>query len=137
MYFDTTLGNYNPPYQRSVIHHEFFHMIDNLQKKLRKDPEWGALNRPEFHYGRGGETVRNLGAGVLTHNLPGFLTPYAMSAIEEDKAELYSHLLVDPDYVRSLIKADPVIAAKVTLLKSRLKAWDSQFNEDFWSSKAD
>jgi hypothetical protein len=65
------------------------------------------------------------------------LTPYAMSAIEEDKAELYSHLLVDPDYVRSLIKADPVIAAKVTLLKSRLKAWDSQFNEDFWSSKAD
>ena len=137
MYYDTTLGNYNAPYQRMVIHHEFFHMIDQVQSILRKDREWSALNPPEFHYGTGGEKMRNLGAGELTDKLPGVLTPYAMSGIEEDKAELFGHLLVDRDYVSARIKADAVIAAKAALLKARMLKWDAGFCDEFWTSKAE
>ena len=136
MYYDTTLGNYSAPYQRMVVHHEFFHMIDQVEGILRKDSEWAALNAPEFHYGSGGEKVRNLGAGVLTDKLPGVLTVYAMSGIEEDKAELFGHLLVDRDYVEGRMKADSVIAAKVGLLKGRLGKWDAAINDEFWNSKA-
>ncbi len=136
MYYDTTLGSYNEAYQRLVVHHEFFHMMDQVQGLVRKDPEWAALNPPDFHYGNGGDKMRNLGAGVLTDKLPGVLTPYAMSAIEEDKAELYGHLLVDREYVAGRVKADAVIAAKVGLLKARMQKWDAEFSDEFWNSMA-
>ncbi len=137
MVYDATLGSYNEPYQRLVIHHEFFHMIDQVQGIMGKDPEWRALNPADFHYGTGGEKMRNLGAGILTDKLPGVLTPYAMSAIEEDKAELFGHLLVDREYVTGRMKADPVIDAKAALLKARLLKWDAGFNNEFWNSKAE
>ena len=89
MYYDTSLGNYNAAYQRLVIHHEFFHTIDFLQGNLTRDAEWYAVNPPGFQYGSGGEKVRNQGAGALTDKIPGVLTFYAKSGIEEDKAELY------------------------------------------------
>ncbi|MES1227113.1 MAG: hypothetical protein ABUL72_00490 [Armatimonadota bacterium] len=136
MFYDTTLGRANPLYQRSVIHHEFFHYIDNLQGHMRVDPEWAALNPIGFRYGSGGDKMRVKGAGSLTDNLPGLLTPYAGSGVEEDKAELFSHLLTTPEYVERRMASDPVLCSKVALLKGRLVKWNGAFDEAFWASRA-
>lgn len=134
MFYDTTLGAKSPDYQRSVIHHEFFHFIDELQGHMRKDPEWAALNPEGFTYGEGGEKMRTSGVGALTDKLPGFITLYSTSAIEEDKAELYAHLLVNQKFVEGRARADSVIAAKVNLLKNRMRDWDRDLVDAFWNS---
>ena len=137
MYFDPTLGAYNPHYQRNVIHHEFFHVIDQRTRRLFDDKEWQALNSKEFRYGAGGDKMRSRGVGELTDKLPGFLTIYATSACEEDKAELFSHMIVDGAFVRERLEKDPVMKTKFECLKRRLVEFDSNFDKAFWDSIPD
>lgn len=125
MYYDAELGDYSSNYQRVVIHHEFFHMVDQRMKLLRRDPEWTALNSPDFKYGSGGDKLRTLGAGELTDKIPGFLTPYGASAVEEDKAELFAHLLVNRSYVLKRAETDPILARKIELLQNRISKFVS------------
>lgn len=132
MYFDPALGAHAPHYQRGVVHHEFFHMMDFRMGKLTNDPDWRALNPKDFKYGDGGKNMRSSGVGNLTRDIPGFLTPYGTSAIEEDKAELFSHLIVSTKFVTEQAEKDPVLAAKIELLKKRMLAYDAGFNADFW-----
>lgn len=132
MYFDPALGAYAPDYQRSVIHHEFFHMLDFRMGKLKTDPEWIALNSKEFKYGSGGKNMRTSGVGNLTTDIPGFLTPYGTSALEEDKAELYAHLIVSTKFVADQAAKDRILSAKIALLKKRMQDYDAGFNLNFW-----
>ena len=132
MYYDPALGAHSAPYQRNVVHHEFFHMIDQRLKLLSRDAEWGKLNPTGFRYENGGAKMRTPGVGNLTDSISGFLTLYGTSAIEEDKAELYSHLIVDPTFVTDLAKKDGVLAEKIVLLKKRLSDFDSHFGPKFW-----
>jgi hypothetical protein len=134
MYYDPELGSKYPDYQRSVIHHEFFHTLDERMGKLKRDPEWTALNSPGFKYGDGGEKMRTNGVGNLSDKFAGFLTQYGTASLAEDKAELYAHLLVDPGEVAARLKNDSVLAKKVELLKKRLQEYSSNFTPDFWSS---
>lgn len=122
MYYDTDLGAKNPSYQRSVVHHEFFHMLDYRSGQMRKDPDWAKLNPSGFKYGDGGSKMRTSGVGNLTKEIPGFITRYGTSAIEEDKAELFAHLMIDPEFMAERVAADPFLLAKSELLKKRLEA---------------
>ncbi|HVT13335.1 MAG TPA: putative zinc-binding metallopeptidase [Fimbriimonadaceae bacterium] len=133
MFYDPALGSYNLHYQRTVIHHEFFHLVDKRMRLLDTDMEWSRLNPSGFHYGDGGSKMRTLGVGELTDKIPGFLTPYSTSAIEEDKAELFAHMIVDGPYVRKRASADPILAAKIALLRQRLTRFDPNMGEPFWS----
>lgn len=137
MYYDATLGAFSPGYQRSVIHHEFFHMLDQRMGKIRRDTEWAALNPKDFKYGTGGKNMRTPGVGNLTDEIPGFLTRYGTSGAEEDKAELYGHLIVDTKFVMNQAAKDPVLKAKIDLLKKRLEAYDSGFNAEFWAKASE
>lgn len=132
MYYDPALGSYAPNYQRNVVHHEFFHMLDKRMNTLYIDKQWASLNPKSFKYGPGGAKMRKLGSGELTNQIPGFLTPYGTAAVEEDKAELYSHLIVDPAFVMAQARKDTVLAKKISLLKKRLLAYDSLFSPTFW-----
>lgn len=132
MYYDPALGAYNLQYQRVVIHHEFFHMIDERMKLLDKDSEWAKLNPKGFHYGQGGSKMRESGVGALTDQIPGFLTRYGTAAVEEDKAELFAHMVVDGDYVKERAAKDPVLRSKIDLLKRRLSKFDPAMGPAFW-----
>jgi hypothetical protein len=132
MYYDPALGSYNPHYQRLVVHHEFFHMVDQRMQLLYKDAEWSKLNPAGFRYGSGGALMRTSGVGELTTKIPGFVTPYATAALEEDKAELFSHMVIDGAFVRDLARKDKVVAAKIALLKQRLAKFDPGMGEAFW-----
>jgi len=132
MFYDPALGSYNSGFQRSVIHHEFFHMIDERMGLMNPDREWSDLNPSTFKYGDGGKNMRTAGVGKLTSDIPGFLTLYGTSAVEEDKAELFAHLIVDPSFVSDRIAKDSVVSTKAVLLKKRLAGFDPAMGDSFW-----
>jgi hypothetical protein len=133
MYYDPALGSYNNHYQRLVIHHEFFHMVDRRMDRLSRDAEWAKLNAPGFRYGSGGAAMRGSGVGDLTDKVTGFVTRYGTSAVEEDKAELFAHMVVDGGYIKDRIAVDPILAAKVALLRRRLSNFDPSMGDEFWN----
>ncbi len=132
MFYDPALGDYAPNYQRTVVHHEFFHMMDQRMGAMRKDPEWAALNPQGFSYGTGGQNMRDGNAGTLRKDIPGFLTQYGTAAVEEDKAELFGHLIVNNKFVTDQAIKDAVLAGKIALLKKRLEKFDPDMGEKFW-----
>jgi len=132
MYYDTTLAKTFPHYEQGVVHHEFFHFLDERMRLLDRDPEWAALNPKDFHYGSGGAKMRERGVGDLTDKIPGFLTRYATAAVEEDKAELFAHMIVDGDFVKAQMAKDPVLTQKVSLLRKRLANYLPEMGDSFW-----
>ena len=120
-------------YARRAIHHEFFHIIDcRDDSKLYSDPEWQALNTPNFRYGNGGWSARDPESGILTEKYPGFLNHYSTTGVEEDKAEIYSHMIKEPEYVKSRALKDPVLQAKVSRMKILVKNFSPAMDEEFW-----
>jgi hypothetical protein len=118
----------------AVIHHELFHFLDlAITDPGYKDPRWVKLNAPDFHYGQGGAAMyADPKCGLLSTGTPGFLTRYATAALEEDKAETFSHLMVDREYVEAHLATDPVLAAKVQLLGEELHAFCPDVGPTLW-----
>jgi hypothetical protein len=119
----------------TVIHHEFFHIIDYKDDgQVYKDEAWAALNPKDFKYGDGGKNWQKEGSSTtaLTTKYPGFLTHYSTTGVEEDKAELYAHLIVHPAIVNERMKTDAVLSAKVARMKALLKAFCPDMNEAWW-----
>lgn len=118
MIYDVTAGT--DDYARSVLHHEFDHYF-TFQKfgtYAPADQAWLALNPPGFHYGGGGTScyVAPSSCPSGPHVVAGFVSGYATSAIEEDKAETFAYLMDDAEYhqVQTWVKTDAVLAAKVS-----------------------
>jgi len=86
-------GGYIRESSCTLIHHEFFHMVDRFALDLpEEDAELTRLNAPSFRYGR---VDKDGDALALTEDLPGFLTAYATTNTREDKAELFGHMMVN------------------------------------------
>lgn len=121
-------------YLRRLLHHEVFHFADLADDgEVLADPTWARLNPAGFEYGRGGREVRQPTASALTDRLPGFLTYYATSALEEDKAEVFAFLMARPAAVRQRRAADPVLAAKVDRLERLAGDLSPEMNRQFWA----
>jgi len=135
LYLDVSRGDYDRAYMRSVIHHDFFHIIDFRDDGSLVDEHWQALNPPSFTYGGGGVTAQgDRAASLLTDEFPGFLSRYAMSGVEEDKAVLFATLMVDPAYVETRARADLVIEAKVARLKQSVLDFCPGLENGFWQT---
>ena len=136
LYLDAFAGSNNPLYQRHVVHHEFYHLLEEevYGNVYFKDPEWGALNPDDFRYGDGGANARTGPQYDLTHPEPGFINLYSTSGLEEDKAEIFAALMVPEE--RKLISAwaqsDPVLKAKIQKMKNFLKAKVPAMNNTYW-----
>jgi len=136
LYLDVSRGNYSPSYLRKVIHHEFFHIVDYKDDgKVYTDEQWAALNAPGFKYGGGGKSAQGeANASILTDKVPGFLTLYATTGVEEDKAELFANLLVDFAYVEKRVRKDKILAAKAERMRELLAEFCPEMNEAFWKT---
>ena len=134
LYLDISRGAYNQPYLRKVIHHEFFHLVDfHDDGVIYRDPAWAALNAATFRYGAGGRTQQEVGpTSVLSDKVPGFLNHYSTLGVEEDKAELFANLMVDPAHVAARAGADPILAAKAARLKDLLARFAPAVDAAFW-----
>jgi hypothetical protein len=135
LYLDVSRGSYSKTYLRTVVHHEFFHIIDYKDDgSVYKDDRWSALNPPKFTYGNGGAAVQNdPETSVLTDKYPGFLNHYSTTGVEEDKAEVFAHMIVDHDYVMGRVKEDPVLKAKFERMRELLSTFCPEMNDKFWN----
>ena len=100
LYYDVVSGAYSRKYQRHAIHHEFFHIIDYRDDgQVYSDATWAGINPPKFRYGDGGAKMQGNPLSGLPTDIPGFLTTYATSGVEEDKAEIFAYMITDYDFV--------------------------------------
>ncbi len=138
-WLDAEVGARLPEYGRRALDHDFFHMVDRAidPRAGGRDPAWAALNAKGIRYGIGGWWMQKANVGALRKDLPGFLTAYSTSAVEEDKAEIFSHLLCDPAFVAERVAADPVLKAKVDRLKASLLGFDSEIDERWWKANGE
>jgi hypothetical protein len=119
------------------FHHEFFHVVDFAinGQAYNRDAGWALLNGPDFRGYRGEDGWSMLGqaAAAPRTDLPGFLTLYSTSSVQEDKAEVFSFLIADPAFLQRRMEKDPVIAKKVKYLKRVLRRFCPEMNEAFFS----
>jgi len=116
---------------RRAIHHEIYHVIEaNLLPPASIDLEWEQLNPRGFQYG--GEEI--LEALDVTHQspgqrteIPGLLNYYCMVSAGEDRAELFSTLMVHPDELHAQGASDEILLKKLAYLKLRLMAISREF----------
>ena len=69
------------------------------------------------------------------HPKEGFITVYATSAVEEDKVEVFSYLMVTDYYLNKTIKVmdkDSTLQKKCGHIKGFLKQISGEFNEDYF-----
>lgn len=108
-----------------TVHHEVFHFVDLADDgRLAPDPAWSALNGSGLAYGSGGRTLRGTWAARPTPDLPGFVSAYATSAVEEDKAETFAFAMARSRELDARAGSDAVLAAKRAELARRLAALD-------------
>lgn len=134
LYLDVKRGDHHRAYLRKVIHHEFFHMIDLRDDgKLYGDERWSALNPEGHRYGDGGRNSQtNSRTSVLTSEASGFLNHYSTTGVEEDKAEVFANLLVEPEEVAKRAAADKILEAKIAAMQKLLAEFCPQVNDSFW-----
>ena len=139
LYYDVARGSYSRSYQRTAIHHEFFHVVDYLDDgQVYRDDAWAALNPDGFHYGDGGRAMQEDAlVSLLVADHPGFLTRYATAGVEEGKAEVFSRMIVAPREVARRAALDPVLAAKVRRIKTLMKNFEPAVDDAFWKRVGD
>lgn len=134
LYLDCERGRSNNDYQRTVMHHEFFHMVDYRDDGfVYEDRSWKKLNAATFSYGSGGAKVQN-DQRQSFYRIPtdGFLTNYATSGVEEDKAELFAHMIVNPEHVDQMQQSDEVLDQKTGAMKALLRSFCEEMDDSFW-----
>ncbi|HET7566962.1 MAG TPA: hypothetical protein VFJ91_03160 [Gaiellaceae bacterium] len=138
MYYDVPFSG-TGDYAREVIHHEFDHLLtyDLFGSYAPADPAWTALNPAGFAYGSGGASCYAAGdpCGAWDqHPQSGFVSGYARSAIEEDKAELYAYLMTATGWhqVEQWLATDPALAGKVALLQALLARYSPEMAGDYF-----
>lgn len=138
LYYDVARGAENPAYQRKVIHHEYYHLIDLRDDgRLYRDERWAALNTAGFKYGTGGKNAQEVAdTGTLTDKYPGFLNHYSTTGVEEDKAEVFALLMMDRAYLTGRSEKERVLAAKVARMQEIMKKFCPEIDGKFWDRAA-
>jgi hypothetical protein len=130
MVYDVQQGALNETYVRWVLHHEFFHFIDDHLNRGIEDRAWARLNSKDFRY----TGMESAGSGFLDHPQSGAITAYATKSISEDRAELFAALFVEKAQprLREIADADPVVRSKIRLMARILVRIDPAMNERYF-----
>lgn len=117
-----------------TIHHELFHALEAHGESWPKsaDFDWPILNPTGFQYKAEVSDVRRKEYPL---DVDGFLTDYSMETFREDKAELFSHMIVNLARVEEFAKKDKILKSKIQRLKWLLGKFSSDFNEQFWATR--
>lgn len=137
LFLDFARGSHSTIYQKHVIHHEFYHMIEEQfnGEPYWKDPNWMAFNDKHFTYGKGGAAVQSRSDMYeLTHPEKGFINLYSMTGVEEDKAEIYASLFIKAESrkINRWIKKDTILRKKVRYMKDFLFSCCEDMNAEYW-----
>jgi hypothetical protein len=109
------------------LHHEIFHFVDQATGDLgTADPSWSSLNSNNFRYGSGGRTLRGAWASKPSHEIPGFVSAYATSGVEEDKAETFALVMTQREKIEEWRKTDEALDRKLIELRRRIAKVDGE-----------
>ncbi len=118
-------------YARLIIHHELYHLIDSVDDfNGLVDNDWKKLNPPKFKYDD------DLPPNQKARGNCGFVSTYSRKAVHEDKAEIYSRMIVDYKGIEKHSRHDSVLNAKMHRMKELMKAFSSEFDDQFWNARA-
>lgn len=115
------------PGMEARVHHELYHFVEERinGSMYFQDKFWLNLNPLDFHYGHGGKSVYNLNVPFqnLGHPQEGFVSNYALTAIEEDKAEVFGWWMTKGYSERLLLwtAQDSILAQKARYLQAEMK----------------
>ncbi len=113
-----------------TLHHEVFHFFDLVDDgRVSPDPGWEALNAPGFAYGSGGRTLRGRWAAQPSSDLLGFVSGYATSGAEEDKAETFAFAMARTKDLAERAVSDGVVRAKIGEIARRLDAFQPETSQ--------
>lgn len=136
LYLDIQSFRFGESYCEHVIHHEFYHMIEQEFNgdMYYKDPEWNRLNDGAFRYGEGGKYMRDPGQSWKEHPVQGFVNGYATSALEEDKAEVFAYLFTTVEFakIRDWIRNDRILQNKYHYMIRFLNSKSSIIDESYF-----
>jgi hypothetical protein len=135
MYFDVTRHVRSADTMRHNIHHELYHMMAvELGGWSLHDPAWAALNDAGFTYGQDitRATINPINRGAP--GKPGFVTYYAMTSIEEDRAETFAALMIPHQHrlITRWAERDPVLKRKMERMKEFVAGFEPEMDEGFW-----
>lgn len=123
------------PYLRRLVHHEVFHFADYADDdQLSRDPVWLGFNPPDFVYGSGGRFLREPGVGRFSAEIPGFVSRYATSALEEDKAETFAMRMTAPREFAARFATDAVLRAKSAAVEAQLRKLSPALDARFFAT---
>jgi hypothetical protein len=133
---DADLLQRHDDFAREVFHHELFHAIDYRDDLSHYvDTDWSHLNAAGFRYN----------ADLAFRDMPpfddrdiaateaGFLNTYSTQNPYEDKAVIYSNLVVRHSETVAKAAGDEILARKIGYMKSLLKSFDPSFDDAFWA----
>ncbi len=121
---------------RRLLDHELFHFADYADNNdVQYDPAWAKLNDHWFTYGDGGRYMRDPDSARLTTKLPGFVTRYATSALEEDKAETFAFMMVAPHKLTDMASRDPILKKKILAIEHQLQRLSPSVDARFWAAQ--
>ena len=78
------------------------------------------------------ELVNGYSLEMTGKDVPGFLNRYAAGGVEEDKAEVFAHLMVEPKEMKDRAGKDKYMRAKIDRMKELLREFSPRADEDFW-----
>lgn len=100
-----------------VVHHEVFHLIDELLEDDGLDAAFLAAHGEGFSYGdHNVESVHRDRWGDPSLAPDGFYTPYAATDVDEDQAEIFGHMMTRGSTAQLEADADPVLRIKADLV---------------------
>ena len=139
IFLDFSRNYDNPVLQRHNIHHEIYHMIGyQVDHALdHRDPSWEMLNVKGFAYGDIHKKKVLLNQyNYLASGMPGFVTEYAMTSPEEDKAEIFACLMIRAQHklVNKWVAKDKILKNKISVLKDFIQRFCPDMNEEFWKN---
>jgi len=115
---------------RVTVHHELFHVFDNcLSQDIYSDKNWEALNPSGFRYW---QPLLDI-IPPVTNRYPGFISTLSQQAIPEDKAEIFSHMMLNLHEMECRGKDDMILGKKMEHLKLVLKEFSPEMNDQFWN----
>jgi len=138
IYVDSTAQVGDEAHRRRTLHHEFFHFLDHAEhpKDMTTNTEWKNLNAPGVNYGSAAPAQKPGQFNWASHPALGFVSDYSLTAIPEDRAELFAGLMTNNLTLRTLLQRDPYLAAKTKLLKGELQRFCPAADEAFWAKTA-
>ncbi|MFN3701479.1 MAG: hypothetical protein ACK4VI_08165 [Alphaproteobacteria bacterium] len=122
-----SLGLDDNEYRQHIFYHELFHFMELTAKDRQFVSQWDR----DFSsgYGRGSGTSWRLKSGDR-----GFVSAYAQTSAEEDRAEIFAHLMRAPDEMRRFANSDwsPELNGKIEAIqKFSVTNFDIRYVENY------